>query len=395
MENAQAVTAAALRPIAGDLLDLGYECLLCGDPEVGIDGMLQAFENNAGLAEIPGIVFRRGDGSIYSAYKQTFAGPMDSLPYPDWKAFPLASYWNLGYAHGPMEGPYLPLLTSRGCPVPCKFCVIPSTNDRKWRARSAASVVGEMEYWSNELDVHEFHIEDVNATVRNDRMVEIAQEIVKRGLRVKWKFVSGTKIECIKLETIPLLADAGCTYISFSPETGAERLLGLIDKPFDYDLAHKMVILMNRHGIYSQACFVLGFPGETEDDVRATTRYIKRLTRAGLDEIAQFIITPIPGSAIADQFTGYNDLTQLTFSPRWRNDYGSLHKRRMTQYWKFLFWKTCFHPRKLVRQFFNVWSGRFETKMEQAIYRVTLFRISMFRRVRYAPRPALGVKDAD
>jgi anaerobic magnesium-protoporphyrin IX monomethyl ester cyclase len=147
---------------------------------------------------------------------------------------------------------------------------------------------------------------------------------------------------------------------------------------------------MHRHGIYSQACFVLGFPGEIAADVKETAAYIKKLTRAGLDEIAQFIITPIPGSSIADQFSSYDDLTQLTFSPRWRTDYKTLHRRRLIQYFKFLCWKTLYHPQKLMRQFFNIWRGSFETKMEQALYRVTLFRLSMFRRVQRASTHAGG-----
>jgi radical SAM superfamily enzyme YgiQ (UPF0313 family) len=53
---------------------------------------------------------------------------LDSLPFPAWALFPLENYWNLRFAHGPQTTErYLPLLTSRGCPYPCKFCVAPTT----------------------------------------------------------------------------------------------------------------------------------------------------------------------------------------------------------------------------------------------------------------------------
>jgi radical SAM superfamily enzyme YgiQ (UPF0313 family) len=275
MENAQAVTAISLRSKAAEFLELGFDCLLHGDPEVGIYAALEARRTGTPLPEQPGLMFKRSDGSVYLSQKQEFVADLDRLPFPDWTAFPLRNYWDAGYAHGPMEGPYLPLLTSRGCPVPCRFCVIPDTNERKWRARGAVHVVDEMAHWQRTLGVSEFHVEDVNGTVRNARIVEICREIIRRDLHVKWKFVAGTKIETMVLETIPLLAQAGCTYISFSPETGSKNLLKLMSKPFKHDLALEMVRSMHTHGVFSQACFVLGFPGETQADVDETCAYLK------------------------------------------------------------------------------------------------------------------------
>ena len=82
---------------------------------------------------------------------------LDSLPIPAWELFPLHNYWKLKYAHGPLSANrYLPMLTSRGCPYACRFCVIPKTNNLKWRARSATHVVDEMEHWFKKLGIREF-----------------------------------------------------------------------------------------------------------------------------------------------------------------------------------------------------------------------------------------------
>jgi radical SAM superfamily enzyme YgiQ (UPF0313 family) len=145
-------------------------------------------------------------------------------------------------------------------------------------------------------------------------------------------------------------------------------------------LALDMVKSMHRHRVFSQACFVLGFPGETSPDVKQTRAYIKSLTKAGLDEIAQFIITPIPGSEIFSQFAGYEDFTQLTFSPTWRPDYAALRRRRLQVYFLFMWWKMLYHPRKVLRHAVNIVLGRFNTKLEQALYRVTFHRL--YRRFR-------------
>ena len=169
----------------------------------------------------------------------------------------------LKYSHGPFEGKrYLPLLTSRGCPYPCKFCVIPETNSLKWRARSAMNVVKEMEHFIKLLGVTEFHIEDVDPTVNDKRTRELCNLLLEKKLGVTWKICSGTKVETIKSqETIDLLAKAGCNYISISPETGSPKVLKLINKPFNFDHASKIINVMSKNGISSQACFVLGYPG--------------------------------------------------------------------------------------------------------------------------------------
>lgn len=375
VENAQAVTAGSLRKEAEKLLDIGYDLLLYGDTERTAEKTLKHIESGEPLPEEDGFLFKKQGGSLFIGKEIPMDSNLDDLPFPDWESFPLKNYWEIGYAHGPMEGPYLPLLTSRGCPVNCRFCTIPSMNNRKWRARSPKNVVDEMEYFQKKLGVSEFHIEDVNPTVNNKRIVEFCEEILRRDLKVSWKIVAGTKIETMKLETIPLMAKAGCSFIGFAPETGSQELLKKMNKPFNHELALAMVKSMREHGIVSQAVFVLGFPGETKEDTRLTAQYIRRLAFAGVDEIAQFIITPIPGSAIFDQFSGYQNYSELTFSPVWRKDYRVLDRRRKKQYAAFFFWKLLCYPHKLFGNLLRVFKKKFKLKMEQALYRVTLWRL--------------------
>ena len=82
----------------------------------------------------------------FSNDKIDFVSNLDDLSFPAWEDFPLENYWKLGYSHGPLsDKKYLPMLSSRGCPYPCNFCVVPKTNERKWRSRSPENVVKEFE----------------------------------------------------------------------------------------------------------------------------------------------------------------------------------------------------------------------------------------------------------
>jgi radical SAM superfamily enzyme YgiQ (UPF0313 family) len=239
--------------------------------------------------------------------------------------------------------------------------------------------VDEIETWVKRFKVQEFHVEDLDPTISDQRIQEIAREIIRRGLKIDWKIVAGTKVETIRSEeTIDIMAESGCRYISISPETGSSRVLKLMRKPFDLDHAVKIVNRMNQVGIRSQACFVLGYPGETKQDLQQTKSLVHDLTKKGVDEIALFIITPVPGSAIFDQFDGYKSLSDLNFSPTWRADYRQLNRFRLTLYVNFLWWKLCYHPLKILQQPINFFRRRYETKMEMVPYRA--FRLKLLDR---------------
>ncbi len=369
LENTQAVTGYSLRRVADEFYAAGADFILTGEADRRILSVVDCLVGRApkeNLRNLDGL----GTRDFYNPPLSQIED-LDALPFPAWDLFPLNNYWNLHHSHGPFESSrYLPILTSRGCPYPCKFCVVPETNARRWRARSAGNVVDEIEAHAQKFGVTEFHVEDLDPTISDKRTREICREILRRNLKITWKLASGTKVESIHdEETIDLMAQAGCRYISISPETGSERLLRLMDKPFDLRHAVRMVKRMNETGIRSQACFVLGFPGEMDEDRKLTWNLAHDLTKVGVDEIALFIVTPVPGSAIYHEFNGYQNLSQLNFSPTWRSDYQKLSSFRIKLYRHFLLWKLRYHPKKILRQPFNFLLRRFETKMEMAPYR--------------------------
>jgi anaerobic magnesium-protoporphyrin IX monomethyl ester cyclase len=369
LENTQAVTAYALQYVTTEFFQAGADYILTGEAEHRITTLVKCLTGEIDrdlIREIDGL----GSPDHYSP-PEGFIKDLDALPFPAWDLFPLENYWKLRFAHGPQStAKYLPLLTSRGCPYPCRFCVVPATNRQSWRPRSAVNVVDEIEVYVKKFRVREFHIEDLDPTISDERTRELAEEIIRRGLNIVWKIVAGTKVETIRSEeTVDLMARSGCRYISISPETGSARVLKLMKKPFDLDHAVKIVKRMSQVGIRSQACFVLGFPGEERDDLEKTWNLVHDLTRKGVDEIALFIITPVPGSAIFNEFEGYSSLSEMNFTPTWRDDYLALSRFRLRLYTRFLWWKFRYHPLKMIKQPINFLRRRYDTKMEMVPYR--------------------------
>ena len=365
-ENTQAVTAYSLREIYNEFVYDENDFVLIGEPEYKIRDICLNLNKFSELKQINGLL-----GKNFQNFKREIIDDLNALPFPDWKPIPLNNYWKIKHAHGPLSSnKYVSILTSRGCPYPCKFCIIPETNDRKWRSRSAKNVVDEIETLVKEYNITEFHIEDVNPTINEKRTIEFCNEIIKRKLKINWKIVAGTKVESIKKEeTINMMAESGCKYIAIAPESGSRRIMKAIGKPFNIDHAYKIVKQMNKNKIFSQAVFVFGFPGETKEDLVLTKKMIFGLTRNGVDEIAIFIVTPIPGSEIFKSFTGYKNYSELNFSPIWRLDYKYLSRKRLMYYSYFIFFKIIFFPRKVIKQIYNFFTKKFETKMEMVPYK--------------------------
>jgi len=367
LENTQSVVAYSLKTAGKGFIEAGADYCIIGEGEYRLEKLLDAIRNKK-EPYFDGIMFRK-DGKVALIDKKEWINDLDALPFPAWELFPLKNYWMIGYAHGPVQSKYLPLLTSRGCPYGCKYCVVPETNARRWRMRSPKHVVDEIEHWVNTLGVKEFHWEDLNPTVRKDRIVEICKEIINRKVKITWKIVAGTKVETMDKDTITWMAKAGCNYISISPESGSPAVLKLMDKPFNHQLGIDLIKHMHGLGITTQACFVLGFPGETDADLQLTRDYIHKLVRAGVDEVSMFIMMPIPGSNQFNSLKGYENYSQLTFTPTWREDFKKLSSFRNRLYVEFYLRKLAFHPIRLAQQPINVLMRNFRTKTEMTAFR--------------------------
>jgi radical SAM superfamily enzyme YgiQ (UPF0313 family) len=364
------------------MLAAGADYVLLAEYEESVAQLLDVLESGGSenavksrAAKIDGIAFKKC-GKTVVRHKKKFISNLDALPFPAVDLLPLENYWGLGYAHAPvkasLKGRYLNIQTSRGCPFQCNFCFVPEVWQRKWRARSARSVVDEIEYYVKRFGVTDFHVEDHNPTVDKERVKEICREIMRRGLRVTLKIAAGTKVETYDDETIDWMAKAGFDYISISPESGSPRLLKLMNKPFDYGYALERVKRMHALGIKTQACFVLGFPNENEQDRRATEAYVKKLAAAGIDELSLPIFSPVPGSSESRKRSVEKPVKfeHQGFSPFWRKDYAAVNAFRKKLYAEFFFWRLFFHPLASLRSAFNIFTRNFETKTEMTVYRV-------------------------
>jgi magnesium-protoporphyrin IX monomethyl ester (oxidative) cyclase len=352
-----------------EFISAGVDYVVLSEGEYTLLELIESLQGKRNLESIDGIVY----GNTVNP-KTKFIENLDILPFPAIDLLPLENYWKLGYAHGPVGGKYTFLITSRGCPYNCNFCAAPSIWQKKWRTRSPKNVVDEMEYHFKKYGITDFHIQDDNMTFKKERVIKICNEILHRNLKITWKLAAGMKIETVDEKTLIWMKESGCNYISISPETGSKDVLKLMNKPFNYDYALRMVTKANDLGIKVQACFVLGFPGENDEDLKKTKEYIGRLAKAGVDEIGLFIMTPLPGAEAYDDFP-IQEYEELNFSPQWRGDYKKLSNIRVKFYAYFIFIKLIYYPRKMLKSIYNIITRKFEIKMEMTFYRMIRWTI--------------------
>ncbi|MBM4140178.1 MAG: B12-binding domain-containing radical SAM protein [Nitrospira sp.] len=327
LENSYAVTAYSIPQVAEDFFQSGVYALLCGEVYWNWDEILE-FLKNKNIAKIPENVLTPVLPKDYKIKRKINKNP--TYPIPEWDLFNLKNYWSIPYSHGPKTKQYFPILTSRGCPYSCDFCVVPETNLRQWRGRAPEEVVKEMIILRDRFGVRHFQIEDLNPTVNGARWEEICRLLIEQKAGIFFYFVSGTKAETIQIDQIPLYAEAGCRYISISPESGSPNVVKAMGKSFDHTHGLRLIEACHKYGIYTQACFLVGHPSESPEDHRLSCEYLRAMVCSGLDEVAVFVIAPFAGSLLYKHNSiKMTPSTMLTsFSPKGREGWNELSRRR-------------------------------------------------------------------
>jgi len=236
------------------------------------------------LARIKGLVWRQGDELVVNA-DRPFICNLDDLPLPRHDLLPLSKY------RAPMiRGPYSFVVTSRGCPAGCRFCIKHVSNGSAVRFRSPESVLEEIEQLVA-LGVYEIHMYADLFTVNREHVVGICEGLLQRGLKIRW--MCNSRVDFVDEELLRLMARAGCWMIAWGLESGDEGMLKRMNKGISPEQAEQALRWSKAAGIMNWGYFIIGLPGETEASIRKTIDYAKRLP---LDLVLFHIAAPHPGT---------------------------------------------------------------------------------------------------
>jgi anaerobic magnesium-protoporphyrin IX monomethyl ester cyclase len=236
------------------------------------------------LEQIRGLVWRQ-DGEVMINPDRPFIRNLDDLPLPRHDLLPLGKY------RAPLvRGPYAFVVTSRGCPAGCRFCIKHVSYGSSVRFRSPENVLVEVEQLMG-LGVRAVNMYADLFTLNRDHVMGICEGILERGLQVRW--TCNSRVDFVDEEMLRVMARAGCWMISWGIESGDDGMLRRMRKGTTTDQVEQALLWAKRAGIKNWGYFIIGLPGETEGTIRGTIGFAKRLP---LDLALFHIAAPHPGT---------------------------------------------------------------------------------------------------
>jgi len=269
------------------------DIIVRGEGEETIIELLHALESQQPLGEIQGISYRK-DGEVISNSTRTKNVDLDSLPFLAYHLLP----WGKYKPHPPHGRalPFAVIITSRGCPFQCTYCSKPIFG-KQFRAQSPERVLEELTYYQKQFGIKEFAFYDDVFTLDNKRVHTIAEEIIKRKLKIHWTCES--RVNLVDKELLQHIQRAGCYSVAYGIESGSQEVLDTLDKGISLQQIKEAVSLSQKVGLQTIGYFMIGSPRESPETIQQTIGFAKKL---GLD-FAQFsVTTPFPGTKLYDLF---------------------------------------------------------------------------------------------
>jgi len=275
--------------------------------------LVQRVETGKSYREILGITYRK-DGQIVKNADQPYLEDLDSLPFPAFHLFPLKQFNKYGNI-------IFPVMTSRGCVFWCEFCTAVRMFGRKYRMRSPKKVVDEIEYLYKKYGEKQYTFYDDAFTVDQARTEEICNEILRRGLKIKWD--CETRIDMVSKDLLNKMKEAGCIAVWYGVEAGSQKVRDAMGKGISTQQTFNAFKWTKEAGLIAVASIILGFPGETKETAWESVKLLKKINP---DEIGIYIATPYPGTPMYDyvkkkgwlkihDFNKYDTATPIFESP--------------------------------------------------------------------------------
>jgi len=247
------------------------------------------------LREVLGITYSTPEGEVQSTLPRPTIADLDSLPWPAWHLFHLDRYTNLQPTLDHVEGYSLPILTSRGCPYRCSYCS--QIMERRWRMRSAESVVAEWRWLVREMGAGEIGVLDDTFNIKRQRVLQIADLLMAEDLdHIPWIMINGIRADLADEETLGQMRKAGCIRSAFGVESGNQEVLDhIIHKKLTLEQVRAAFRAAKKVGMETIGFFIIGMPGETEETMEETIRFACELDPV----VANFsMATPFPGTEL-------------------------------------------------------------------------------------------------
>jgi len=278
------------------LEDKNVDFVVLGEGENTFRDLLDALEGIKDLSVLDGIGFRL-DGKVKIVPKTKFIENFEEFPFPARHLLNMEKYFGLEASHGMrMRKRFSPIVTSRGCPARCSFCSAYRVWGRGFRVRSPENVLAEMRLMKEQFGIEEILFEDDNFTLDPKRAARILEMMVEEKLDFVWDTPNGVAAWTLTTDLIDKMKASGCWRLNFPIESGNPDVLkNIIRKPLNLRKIPRLIEHAHKIGLPAGMFFVIGMPGETEEQIWDSFRFARKL---GVYNPHISIATPYPGTEL-------------------------------------------------------------------------------------------------
>jgi radical SAM superfamily enzyme YgiQ (UPF0313 family) len=252
---------------------------------------------------IPGIAYRCPDGTVQKNPPRPQMRSLEDLPMPARQKINLQQYIDVWQkAHGLSA---ISVSTQRGCPYTCRWCST-AVYGQSYRRRSPEAVADEIERLQANYQFDLIWFVDDVFTVSHKWLSGFREELEKRKMKIRFECI--TRADRLHAEVIQDLKACGCFRVWIGAESGSQRIIDAMDRRVDVQQVRAMIREAKRAGIETGTFIMLGYPGETEDDIRETIDHLKE---ADPDLFTITIAYPIKGTGLYEEV----ESSQITSAP--------------------------------------------------------------------------------
>jgi anaerobic magnesium-protoporphyrin IX monomethyl ester cyclase len=270
-----------------EYLRQGFDAVVPSEGEATLLELARARASGADPTGIPGLVVRHGD-RIVRGHTRGFLKDLDALPLPAWDLIDMEAY--LGQWQRTTGERRAAVLTSRGCPFDCSWCSKP-TFGRSFRQQSPARVLAELRALKERYAVDYVRFCDDVFGVSRSWIDALLDGMIGEGLELKFECLA--RVDLLKPELLKRMREAGLERVYVGVESGSQKMLDLMNRGTKLAQVERTAEALRREGIRQFWFLMLGYPGETLDDIEATLRLFRRFSP---EEYSVSIAVPIPGT---------------------------------------------------------------------------------------------------
>jgi anaerobic magnesium-protoporphyrin IX monomethyl ester cyclase len=293
-----------------NFLKHGADYIVLGEGEATMLELVQWIDNKStkNISDIEGVAWKDELLEVRQNKERTKLRNLDELPMPNRLKVDLQLYFDAWKNRHGINA--ISVNTMRGCPYTCKWCSR-AVYGQSYRRRSPAHVVDELVWIKEHYKVDSVWFVDDVFTISHKWLEEFTQEVKKRNLVFPYECI--TRADRLNEEVILQLKESGCFRVWIGAESGSQKVIDLMDRRVEVEQVQQMIRMARRHGLQAGTFIMVGYPGETKEDIYATLQHLKK---SDPDLYTVTVAYPIKGTAlyteVEDRFVAQLDWQNST-----------------------------------------------------------------------------------